>query len=88
MSGHPAPPHLHAASFGVLLARDSQGRSKSMVASEAQVTPANLREFETGLRAGTRVKGRLAAALGVDEAAVSCWCDRPEGRCRSVGDLP
>jgi hypothetical protein len=84
MSTHQPPSHLHSAAFAALLAHDPAGRSKAKIASVASVTPANLREFETGLRAGTRVKGRLAEALGVAEAAVTCWCDRPDGRCRSV----
>lgn len=49
------------------------------------MTPANLRELETGVRSGARAttRERVAAAIGVDPLAITCWCDRPGERCRS-----
>jgi transcriptional regulator with XRE-family HTH domain len=83
-------PHVNLAvlahALGTLRA---QGWSKSDVAREARMTPANLREYETGKRNGQsiEVRRRLAKALGVPVVSLTCWCPRPDGRCMTGGDL-
>jgi hypothetical protein len=88
MTSSPAPAHVHSAALSALLARDLDGRVRSLIASAAGFTPANLREFETSVRSGARpeTRRRLADELSVPVAAITCWCDRPDGRCRSVAE--
>jgi hypothetical protein len=78
--------HIHPAALSALLAHDPSGRPYSVVASAAGFTPANVREFQTGVRSGARAetRSRLAAEMGVPAGAITCWCDRPDGRCRSL----
>lgn len=77
---------MHAGAFSALLAHDPAGRSNAQIASDGGFTPANVREFQTSVRSGARAttRARLAEALGVPVGAITCWCDRPDGRCRSV----
>ena len=78
-------PHLNPATLAFGLARlvRDDGLTKSEVARRAEMTPANLREYETGLRAGTTqgVRKRIAEGMDVDVAVLTCWCHRPDGRC-------
>lgn len=85
MTASHAPAHVHCAALSALLAHDPAGRPKSHVASAAGLTPANLRELETSVRSGARQATRIkvAEALGVGAAAITCWCDRPDDVCRS-----
>lgn len=77
--------HLHSGTLTALLAHDTRP-SKSQVASALGITPANLRELETGVRSGATIKTRrlIAGYFNVQVPQVSCWCDRPDGRCRSA----
>jgi hypothetical protein len=76
-------PHLHTAAFAALLAHEP---SKSEVSRRSGQRLPNLRGLELGTRPGTQqaLRDGLAEALGVDPLAITCWCDRPHNRCRSV----
>ena len=80
-------PHLNSAALAHLVARltSHDGVTKSQLAVAAEMTPANLREYETGVRRGQtlQVRTRIAGALGCPVEVVTCWCDLPGKTCRN-----
>jgi hypothetical protein len=83
-------PHLNPSALGhlVVLKTMDPDINKGWVATQAVMTPANLREYETGVRLGATepVRERLATALDCPVKAITCWCDRPKGSCRNSYD--
>lgn len=71
--------HIHNWALDALLARTVA--TKADVARDAVMTPAQLGDLASGRRAGTSeaVRDRVAAALGVDVRAITCWCDDRPG---------
>ena len=78
-------PHINIAVLAHELGRRPHG-AKSQVAMNARITPGHLSDLETGRNAGTNpdLRDRLAFALQVDVNALTCWCDRPNRKCRTV----
>lgn len=79
-------PHLNVPALVALVDRDERGRT--VIARDAQVLPSVFSDYLAGrslaLRDFSPVE-RIAAALEVETGAITCWCDRPEGRCRNLG---
>ena len=59
------------------------------VARRSAMTPGHLADLVNARRPGSKddVRAAIARACSVDPLAITCWCDRPDGRCRSVGGV-